>query len=46
MKAITERQETERTPGNDTYYNFYINVKLHHEDQNDNLNGRLTNTIF
>ena len=42
MEATTKRQETNCIAGNDTYCNYSINVKLSHEDQNHNLNGRLT----
>ena len=42
MKATTKRQETKYMAGNDFYCNFYINVKLPYEDQNDSLNESLT----
>ena len=42
MKATTERQETKCIAETNTYFNYSINVKLPHEDQNYNLNGRLT----
>ena len=44
MKAITKRQETKGITDNDTSYNYSINAKLPHEDQNINLNGRLMYT--
>ena len=42
MKAAIKRQETNYIADNDFYCNYSINVKLPYEDQNDNLNKRLT----
>ena len=44
MKARTKRQETNYIAGNDFYCKYSINIKLLYEDQNDNLNERLTYT--
>ena len=44
MKAAIKRQETNYIADNDFYCNYSINVKLPCEDQNDNLNKRLTYT--
>ena len=46
MKATTKRQETKYIAGNDFYCHYSINVKLLYEDQNDNLNERLTYTSY
>ena len=44
MSAAAKRQETKCIAGNDFYCNYSVNVKLPHEDQNDNLNVGLTYT--
>ena len=44
MKARTKRQESKCIAGNDFCGDYSVNAKLPHEDQNDNLNGRLTYT--
>ena len=44
MKVTTKRQETKYIAGNDFYCNYFINVKLLYEDQNDTLNERLRYT--
>ena len=44
MKARTKRQESKCIAGNDFCCDYSVNVKLPHEDQNDNLNGRLNYT--
>ena len=44
MRGTTKRQETKYIAGIDFYGSYSINAKLPYEDQNDNLNEKLTYT--